>query len=546
MTRLVRVLLVRPPPIHHVTIFPQKTFPLGIMGLAASVRAAMPCAVRLVDCFEGDTLDDVVDISKSFAPDVIGLSGMTAHAYDAMVLAERLRAVLPGALIVAGGIHFGAVPDETLRVCPAIDLIVAGEGEATFVELVAAVRDDGWSGDSKQFHSIAGLAYLDGDGPTLHADGAPRASRALVKTAPRKQIRDLGTLPSPAFDLISPDRYRLRPLRWNDMAMIEGSRGCPHACTWCHTTAFWENRWRPRPIEAVLDDVVACIDRFGRRTIAFADDSWATRRERVIEFCEGVLSRGIKAEFWAQCRVDDLYRDRDLFPLMRRAGFYGMLVGFESAQQGDLDRWRKNVEASKALELGPELARHFQSVIGTFFVGDWHHTVADFDHIQRLCRELQVDIFIESPLNLFPTTVPIWKRYQSRPDFDMTWDYDIHGSGKLLLPTQNLTVAQVEAYQRRNMASFYGDPRKLAHALSSGPHAARQFLTMGITVIEDALRQKLAPLSRAVAAGDENAHARQAIKERQLALAQWSAREGRVAATAERAGAADNVVPEVA
>jgi len=492
-----RVLVVRPPPHHHVTIFPQKTFPLGIMGLAATVRAGLPSTVRLIDCFEGWSVEQVVEEARAFQPQVVGLSGMTAHAYDAMVLAELIREAVPDACIVAGGIHFGAVPETTLRVCAALDLVVLGEGEATFLELCARIHAEGWSGDPQQLQEVAGLAWLDGEGPGLLSNLQANPERVLRRTAPRSQIRDLGRLAPPAFDLIDPSRYRLRPLRWTDMALVEGSRGCPFSCTYCHTTAFWQSRWRPRPVEAVLDDVQTCIERFGRRTIAFADDSWGTRRDRVIDFCEGVLRRGIRAEFWAQFRVDDLHRDRDLFPLMRKAGFYGMLVGFESGEQGDLDRWQKGAEANKALEVGPELARHFESVIGTFFVGDWHHTQVHFDQVQDFAKALQVDIFIESPLNLYPPTVPIWERYAQRADFDMTWDYDIHGGGKLILPTRELSVEDVEAFQRRNMAGFYGNPANLLHAVSSGPHAGRQFLTMGFSVVEDALRQKFAgPIAR--------------------------------------------------
>jgi radical SAM superfamily enzyme YgiQ (UPF0313 family) len=412
---------------------------------------------------------------------------MTAHAYDGMVSAQRIREACPDALICAGGIHFSAVPDESLRICSALDLVVVGEGERTLLELCQAVADAGgvpadWR---DAFRDICGLAWLDGAGPGVLDGGHPNPDRPLFHTPPRALIKDLGWLAPPAYDLVQPGRYSMKPFPWGDYMMMEASRGCPFACTFCHTTQFWNKRWRPRPVEAVLDDVEYVSRAMGRPAIHFADDSWSTNRSRVIEFCEGVLSRGLNLDLWAQCRVDDLYRDRDLFPLMKRAGFYGMLIGFESGEQGALDRWDKGVGADKARELAPALQAHFDSIIGTFFIGDWESNEQTFAATSAFADELSVDIFIEAPLNLFPPTIPMWKEYAER-GIDMEIDYDQIGNCKVILPTSTLGVERVLSLQKRNMLRFYGNPVKAHHALTSGPHAARQFSTMLLTVAADA------------------------------------------------------------
>ena len=483
-----RVLLYRPPARHHITVFPQKTLPLGLLSIASTLRAELGAEVMMVDGFEGLDALDLVAAVRSFQPQVLGISGLTAHAYDGMAAATLVRQIAPDLLICAGGIHFSAVPEETLRICEDIDVIAISEGEITFTELCAVIAEQGRGQDwRRSLAGVAGLAWLEGSGPGLGDDLQATQERVLHRTAPRPPMPDLAALRRPAFDLSRPERYRMRPFRWNDFMPLESSRGCPFRCTYCHTTQFWQTQWRPRPIEAVLEEIEYAVEKMGRRAIHFTDDSWATRRERVIALCEGILHRGLKVELWAQCRVDDLYRDRDLFPLMRRAGFYGFLIGFESGEQDNLDRWKKGVASSKAMTLGPLLAETFDSIIGTFFIGDWQTTAETFARTRAFADAVGVDVFIEAPLGLFPPTIPIWKEYQSR-GLDMEWDYDQIGNCKVIFPTETLSKSEVSSLQGRNMMSFYGSPSKALHALQSGPHATRQFSSMLFAGVEDLMR----------------------------------------------------------
>jgi anaerobic magnesium-protoporphyrin IX monomethyl ester cyclase len=468
----------------HITVFPQKTVPLGLLSVASYVRSRRPWEIRLLDGFQGDDPEALAEAAASFQPHLVGISGLTAHAYDSMVAAELVRGAAPDAMIIAAGTHFSGVPEESLRLCPYLDAVVVGEGEQTLLELGDWIEQSGGRSQGESWKDglseVPGMTWLDGD----PAD----PERPFHQAPPRKLLADLGDLHMPAWDLAHPERYRMHPWRWRELIMMEGSRGCPYACTFCHTTQFWKQRWRPRPVEAVLDDIEEVVRRWGRRAVHFTDDSWATQRKRVIAFCEGVLERGLDIDLWAQCRVDDLYRDRDLFPLMKRAGFYGFLVGFESGEQATLDRWDKGVAVDKARELAPELSRHFQSILGTFFIGDLQTDVDSFERTRAFADELNVDVFIEAPLNLFPPTVPIWSEYRERPDFALEWDYDLIGNCKVVLPTDHLTQDQVLYHQKRNMLSFYAHPAKAFHAFGSGRYARRQFLNMPLTVVEEALR----------------------------------------------------------
>ncbi len=59
-----------------------------------------------------------------------------------------------------GGIHATFMYQQVLTEAPWIDVIVRGEGEEIFTELVSAVDDGRWPAGR---NDIRGLAYLDGD-----------------------------------------------------------------------------------------------------------------------------------------------------------------------------------------------------------------------------------------------------------------------------------------------------------------------------------------------------------------------------------------------
>jgi hypothetical protein len=180
----------------------------------------------------------------------------------------------------------------------------------------------------------------------------------------------------------------------------------------------------------------------------------------------------------------------DLFPLMRRAGFYGFLIGFESGDDEALSRWNKGTTANKAREIAPHLTSTFESITGTFFIGDWESGEEDFIRTRQFAEDLGVDIFIESTLTLFPPTIPIWKQYEDR-GITMEWDYDAIGNCKVILPTGSLSQERVFQLQGQNMSSFYTDPKKAIHALRSGKHAARAFTSILFSGLEDLGRSKL-------------------------------------------------------
>lgn len=160
---------------------------------------------------------------------------IVAHSFyspDATRAAEDLawlRAHAPrAALHVAGGVHATAESAATLRA--GFDLVVAGEGEHAFVELVAAVLAD------RDPRGGPGTVWLDGD----QVERGP--------AAPRRPLDDF-----PGANL----RYG----RWN---ALEITRGCVYACSFCQTPFMFKARFRHRSVDNVREHVRTMVAQGGR------------------------------------------------------------------------------------------------------------------------------------------------------------------------------------------------------------------------------------------------------------------------------------------
>jgi len=78
---------------------------------------------------------------REFRPDIVGLSVLTPGLADAARIAQWAKQVCgDGTLVVVGGVHPSALPERTLEECPAVDVVVVGEGEAGMVELAQRHR----------------------------------------------------------------------------------------------------------------------------------------------------------------------------------------------------------------------------------------------------------------------------------------------------------------------------------------------------------------------------------------------------------------------
>lgn len=166
-------------------------------------------------------------------------------------LARRIKAVAPEALVVFGGNEVTDQGDVILQ-DPAVDVVVNGEGEVIFANLLASYLDG-----NRDFRQVQGISFRDETGQ-------------IVTTLPQPRIDNLDIIPSPFLSGV----YSTEQIKASREFVYEFSRGCPFKCAFC----FWgaavgtkTRRYSLDRIQAELEFLITHLENGARLWIADAN-----------------------------------------------------------------------------------------------------------------------------------------------------------------------------------------------------------------------------------------------------------------------------------
>lgn len=324
-----KVLLIAPPHLNNDPPYEAKP-PLGLMYIAASIERDGH-TVRVYDMYSfPNTIPEIIDIVQEFQPKVIGFSLTTPMVKSGSQIAEAIKKVWQGPIIV-GGPHISSLPERSLQEFPAFDICVKGEGEATTRELVTALEK------GLPLAQVNGLIY--------------RENGKTVSTPPRDLVDDLDSLPMPAYHLVAMQKYL------KDASVTQGkgarafsmfsARGCPAKCIFCDSNTTWTRRYRAHSAKRVVDEMEHLKKKYGIGHIFFYDDVFVINRHRAIEVCDDLIRRKLKISWQCFGRVDFMTKqdaqDKELLTKMRNAGCVRQFFGIESGDQPTLDFMQKGI-----------------------------------------------------------------------------------------------------------------------------------------------------------------------------------------------------------
>jgi anaerobic magnesium-protoporphyrin IX monomethyl ester cyclase len=215
------------------------------------------------------------------------------------------------------------------------DFVLLGEAEHTLLELVEALEEG-----KKDFSTIKGLAFKRGD--------------EIIKTSKRDVIKDLDSLPLPAWDIINLEPYKklwLQNAGYFSMN-VATTRGCPFKCNWC-AKPIYGNRYNSRSPQNVIKELKLLKEQYQYDHIWFCDDIFGLKPGWVNEFAELGDKEGLKLRFKIQSRADLLVQENYVHALAK-AGCENVWMGAESGSQKILDAMDKGTQVEqiyKAVEL---------------------------------------------------------------------------------------------------------------------------------------------------------------------------------------------------
>ena len=453
-----RVLLVNPK--SKLPIDTRTSPPLGLAYLAA-VAERRGDVVRVHD---GDVEDTrLEEIVRQFAPEVVGITANTTQIMAAWRDAELIKS-MGDAIVVLGGPHPTTLPEESAAK-PGVDVVVRGEGEMTWLELLAAF--EGLSEQEPAARSslpallqpIRGITFVDEEGVPASTPDRPTIPAA-----------ELDKMPYPAWHLFSLDLYtNLQPT----VDHVEGrslpiltSRGCPYRCSYC--SQIGPRRWRARSAESIVAEWRWLVREQGAAEIGVLDDSFNIDRQRVLEVCARLVEEGLNEVPWIMINgIRANIADEEVLGAMKGAGCIRAAFGVESGNQEilktvvdkhlTLDQVRAAFKAARAVGM---------ETIGFFIVGLPGETEETMDDTIRFACELDPVVANFSIATPFPGT-DMYETVQAEGKIlAETWDDFVFFEGKARFEMPGLPAELVERKWKEAYRRFYLRPSRIARTLA--------------------------------------------------------------------------------
>lgn len=470
-----RILFIEPPKDIWFVMGDYLAPPYGIIQLAAYLEKEVKnLEIEVLDC-NAQQIDwkGMEKKIESFNPHIVASSALaTCNVYVVARTLETAKKINPDILTITGGQHFTALAQESLETYPVIDVIVRGEGEQSLAELVGNMSD------RSSFPQIKGISF--------------RHNGEIKHNPSRPLIENLDHLPYPGYHFVKDfvHKYHFGAMAGRNFpyALIEGSRGCSHNCTFCSQWRHWQRRWRVKSPKRIADEMEFCYRNYGSKFLWLTDDNFSLDR-RAGELADEIIDRKISEDimWFTQVRCDEVVRGKYLLPRLRKAGLRWVLLGVENPDQSTLEAFRKNITKEDAKEAVKLLKKNDIFAQAMFIMGSRKDTVKSIENLRTFTDELDPDLAIFAVLTPFPGTELFEEARRNGWIEDFNWShYDmVHA----IMPTETLTRKEVQEELYECYRHFYGSfGRRLKGIFSPNEFKRRVFWYMAFRGIIRQLR----------------------------------------------------------
>jgi anaerobic magnesium-protoporphyrin IX monomethyl ester cyclase len=226
------------------------------------------------------------------------------------------------------------------------DFVIIGEGEHTLLDLIGALKN------GADYSVIQGLAYI--------------KNNEAIKTPGRQVLKDLDSLPLPAWNLVDIQPYRKSWLKHAGYFSLNMSttRGCPFKCNWC-AKPIYGNRYNSRSPENVVQEIKLLKEWFEIDHLWFCDDIFGLKPGWVKEFAQLLQKEKLNIRFKIQSRAD-LLLEEGLINVLAKSGCENVWIGAESGSQKILDAMDKGTTIEQIQESTRLMKKH--GIKPSFFI----------------------------------------------------------------------------------------------------------------------------------------------------------------------------------
>ena len=386
--------------------------------------------------------------------DVVCFHTFSASMPTTVEYIKKIRAARPDMPIILGGTHASVMAEDTLQYC---DVVIRQEGDETLPEVLAKWRED------KDLSDVLGVTYWD-NGHVRHNPDRP-------------YTHDIDTITD--LELIDGYMGWSKPkLLWKQrmrFQLLQTSRGCPFACTFCIAPRELGQGYRMRNVDSVIADIKYQKDLVGTRYFFIVDNHFTVNRAHSKVLLQRIIDEKINWAAVCFTRLE-VSRDDEMLRLLKQAKIGTLYIGLESFDDNVLKLLNKQQDRESIEKAVKKIKSFGLNVLGSFVLGSDSDTVESIRKTIDTAIEQDVDYLALFPLSGYPEynapTIPL-NRF-----FMPTWD-KLDGNFVIFLPKNmkpSTLQREVSASYKRFFSpkqilrklvqrKFYGALKRLGYAI---------------------------------------------------------------------------------
>lgn len=286
---------------------------------------------------------------------------------DAQVMSRKVKEAFPQIPVVWGGWHPSLFPEQTLNEW-SIDVVVKGQGEITFTELLERFETN------TTLDGLSGIWYKNAESKIIN-----NPERAMV---------DINQFPAFNYDLIDVPAYM--KLSGRKQLDYISSQGCRFRCSFCADPFMYKRGWYGFSAERMGDEIEALWKKYKFEHVHFQDETFFTNSKRVKAIAEEFIKRKLPISWFGTMRADQGVRlDEEVWEICKKSGLEKVMIGMEAGSQEMLDWVQKDIKLEQVFDSAQKCIKYDIGINFSIIIGFPGESEKSIDATLSMVKELR-------------------------------------------------------------------------------------------------------------------------------------------------------------
>jgi radical SAM superfamily enzyme YgiQ (UPF0313 family) len=295
--------------------------------------------------------EQIKSIIKKEDPQLAIINTSTTTIHSDLSIAKVVKEVNNNIITAAIGVHVVALPEESLQLQPALDIVIYCEPEIPILNLIKDIIKKKIF-KNQDLKNIKGIVY--------------ESNKKIFKNQEESPVKDLDILGFLSHDKIPLEKYKDPFMKKHPFTMTMATRGCINACTYC-SIPLLNKTYRKRSINHVIEEL-KWIKELGIKELRFYENGLTYDKKWIIELCNQIIKEKIDLSWICNgTRVDRI--SREVIYKMKRAGCHTVCIGAESSSLNILKNCKKNITPDMVEKAVKMMKKLNLNVVCFFMIG---------------------------------------------------------------------------------------------------------------------------------------------------------------------------------